>query len=135
MTPRVDNTLKALWIGVPVSENENRMIVVEWHNSIKGLPNTSKSLSATVVGGGSKNVLHRQIDYPQTFWSEVGYLGENHVPTALPMFMTQSTMEYRGRSSASRSSGWMLDDIETRYSEAEFRGGKQVSEMAQSLGS
>ncbi|KAH9265187.1 hypothetical protein BASA83_011270 [Batrachochytrium salamandrivorans] len=49
-TPPRDE-LKALRVGVPVSENENRMIVVKWHNSVEGLPNTSKSLFATVVGG------------------------------------------------------------------------------------
>ncbi|KAH9244229.1 hypothetical protein BASA81_018388 [Batrachochytrium salamandrivorans] len=71
MTPRVDNALKALWVGVPVSENENRMIVVKWNNSVEGLTNTSKGFSATVVDGGSRMSYIDRSDYPQTFWGRL----------------------------------------------------------------
>ncbi|KAH9268516.1 hypothetical protein BASA83_009361 [Batrachochytrium salamandrivorans] len=134
MAPRVDNALKALWVCVPVSENETGWFVVKRNNSIESLPNTSKSLSATVVGGGPRMSNIDRSDYPQTFWREVGYLGENHCANCTAMFMTtKARWDTEGDSSASRSSGWMLDDIETRYSKAEFEEVIQVSEMAQSL--
>ncbi|KAH9271810.1 hypothetical protein BASA83_005912 [Batrachochytrium salamandrivorans] len=50
------------------------------------------------------------------------------------MFMaTKARWDTEGDSSASRSSGWMLDDIESRDSKANLDEVMQVSEMAQSL--
>ncbi|KAH9247280.1 hypothetical protein BASA81_015122 [Batrachochytrium salamandrivorans] len=43
-------------------------------------------------------------DYPQTFWSEVGYLGKNHCANCTAMFMaTKARWNTEGDSSASRS--------------------------------
>ncbi|KAH9266975.1 hypothetical protein BASA84_000886 [Batrachochytrium salamandrivorans] len=87
----------------------------------QGLPNTSKRLSATVFGGDSRMSYIDRSDYPQTFWSEVGCLGENHCANCTTMFMTiKARWDTEGDSPASRSRGWMLDDIESRDSEAEF---------------
>ncbi|KAH6591548.1 hypothetical protein BASA50_008623 [Batrachochytrium salamandrivorans] len=95
---------------------------------------TDKCLSATVVGGGSGMSYIDRSDYPQTLWREVGYLGENHCANCTTMFMaTKARWDTEGDSSASRSRGWMLDDIEPGTVKRNFEEVMQVSEMAQSL--